>query len=379
MIAGLAQQPGTSTLLLEKHHAIGTETSSRNSEVIHAGLYYGADSLKTSLCKKGREMMYDYCRTRQVNFLNCGKWIVAQDEEQMASLQKLHDFTKDIDVPTHFISREEAVRREPDVRAQAGVLESPSTGIVDSHTFMQRLHGEYEEAGGETALGSGVRHIEAVDGGRAGFRIWTAFDEASNHDDGAATVHSLKDLGKPTITTETLINSAGLFAVPLSNMLLPASEQRTPFYAKGTYYSYASSRPKPSTLVYPAPIPGHGGLGTHLTFDLNGQVRFGPDVEWITNSYDLTPNSDPERLRVAIDDIMTYLPGLDRDKVSTDYSGIRPKLSASGSATSGKGFEDFYIKREASIEGFVNLLGIESPGLTSSLAIAEMVHGLLHR
>jgi 2-hydroxyglutarate dehydrogenase len=157
--------------------------------------------------------------------------------------------------------------------------------------------------------------------------------------------------------------------------LLPEERRRTPFYAKGSYFSYSSSKPKPKTLLYPAPQPGLGGLGTHLTLDMAGQVRFGPDVEWVDDPTDLTPNES--RLKEAIDAIQQYLPSIDRDAIGLDYCGIRPKLGKT-SGTAGPTFTDFYIKEEEGFKGFINLLGIESPGLTSSLAIGEYVEEMLY-
>ncbi|KAF2127722.1 FAD dependent oxidoreductase [Dothidotthia symphoricarpi CBS 119687] len=356
----LQQRDGASTVLIEKHGTVGTETSSRNSEVIHAGLYYGTDSLKTRLCLRGKEMMYDLCRQHSIPHRNTGKWIVAQDATQMDAIDKVHQFAKTIGVPTNFITSDEAKRREPAVRAEAGVLESPSTGIVDSHSLMQFLEGEFEDAGGICAFKSPVTSITPIDYGKGGWEVTTTSPNGESS----------------TITAETLINSAGLAAVSISNMILPKDRHRKAFYAKGSYFSYSASHPRPNTLVYPAPVPGHGGLGTHLTLDLSGRVRFGPDVEWTDSPDDYTPNA--KSLGAALDDIQTYLPGIDRDAVAPDYVGIRPKLGKLA-ATSGKDFQDFYIVREDGFEGFVNLLAIESPGLTSSLAIAEEVEGLLYR
>lgn len=177
---------------------------------------------------------------------------------------------------------------------------------------------------------------------------------------------------------ETVINSAGLAAIDLSNMLLPPERHRKPYYAKGTYFSYASSYPKPKTLLYPAPKPGLGGLGTHLTLDMGGRVRFGPDVEWVDDPINLTPN--PARLSAAIEVIKEYLPSVDPSAIDLDYCGIRPKLGKTSGTfgKDGKGFADFYIKEEEGFKGFVNLLGIESPGLTSALAIAEHVEDILY-
>lgn len=310
-------------------------------------------------------MLYDLCAKHHIPHRNTGKWIVAQDAEQMVALQKVHDFASTIGVPTRFLTPAEAQRREPDVKAEAGALESSSTGIVDSHALMQYLEGDFENKGGICAFKSSVTRIIPLDYGRSGWEITTTTSSGDGEEE------------ESTITAQTLVNSAGLFAIPLSNMILPPDRHRKPFYAKGSYYSYALSRPKPSTLIYPAPVPGHGGLGTHLTLDMSGRVRFGPDVEWTDDPTDYAPNG--KNLAAALDDIQTYLPGIDRSAVGLDYVGIRPKLARVGAVVGSKGFEDFYVRKEEGYTGWVNLLGIESPGLTSSLAIAEEVEGLLYR
>jgi L-2-hydroxyglutarate oxidase LhgO len=367
----LQKVDGAQVVLIEKHGMVGSETSSRNSEVIHAGIYYGKDTLKTNLCLRGKEMLYELCEKYEIPHMKCGKWVVAQNSKQMDALQGVYEHAKSIGAPMRFISKDEAEEREPAVRAEAGALESPTTGIIDSHTYMQFLQGDFEDAGGVTALASPVSRIEAPTEGatETEWKIWTSAEGASEaqwEDD--------------AITASTLINSAGLFACSISNMILPPERHRKPYYAKGTYYSYSKSSPKTSTLIYPAPVPGHGGLGTHLTLDMGGRVRFGPDVEWIDDPNDYTPNANPERFKAAIEDIKQYLPGLDEESVAVDYCGIRPKLGKSGAQNTGKGgFIDFYIKKEDGVDGFVNLLGIESPGLTSSLAIAEYVHDLLYK
>ena len=367
----LQKVDGAQVVLIEKHGMVGSETSSRNSEVIHAGIYYGKDTLKTNLCIQGRQQLYKLCEEYEIPHMNCGKWLVAQDSEQMDALQSVYEHAKDIGVPMRFISKDEAGRREPAVRAEAGALESSTTGIVDSHSFMQFLQGDFEEAGGVTALASPVSHIEAPSngGGEVEWKIWTSPEGASGKQD-----------EDNAITASTLINSAGLFACQINNMVVPPDRHRTPYYAKGTYYSYSKSSPKTSTLVYPAPIPGHGGLGTHLTLDMGGRVRFGPDVEWIDDPNDYSPNVDEQKFKAAIEDIEQYFPHLDEASVAVDYCGIRPKLGKAGAQNTGKGgFIDFYIEKEKDIDGFINLLGIESPGLTSSLAIADYVHDLLYK
>lgn len=301
--------------------------------------------------------MYDLCAKQGIPHRNTMKWIIAQDERQMGELEKVHKFAGEIGVPTKFLSRKEINEREPDVRADAGVLESSSTGIVDSHSFMAHLEGDFLERGGEEVLHTVVTNIEKSGDG---YRISTESEDGKDEN---------------VIEVETLINSAGLAAIPISNMILPSHRHLKPFYAKGSYFSYAAGHPKPKTLLYPAPVPGLGGLGTHLTLDMTGRVRFGPDVEWVDDPNDLTPN--PKRLAEAIDMIQTYLPSIKRDAIDLDYCGIRPKLGKT-SGTAGPNFADFYIKEEEGFKGFVNLLGIESPGLTSSLAIAEYVEEILY-
>ncbi|USW53287.1 Putative FAD dependent oxidoreductase, FAD/NAD(P)-binding domain superfamily [Septoria linicola] len=367
----LQQVEDAQVVLVEKH-----------GMVIHAGIYYGADTLKTKLCIQGKEMMYDLCKKNDIAHMNCGKWVVAQTDEQMGECKKVHDFAKSIGVPVRYVPRAEAQRREPEVRAEAGVLESPTTGIVDSHRFMQYLQGDFENEGGTLALASPVTRIQSPTASHAEWKIWT----------GAGTTQPSPSSPTPQvpaqnaddddtfITADTVINSAGLYACAISNMILPPERHRTPYYAKGSYFTYSKSHPKPSTLVYPAPTPGLGGLGTHLTIDMAGQIRFGPDVEWVDSPTDLAPSQSAERFKKAIEEIQSFMPNVDVDAISLGYSGIRPKLGKLGAvASDGKGFQDFYIKKEEGVEGFVNLLGIESPGLTSSLAIAEEVHRILYR
>ncbi|KAJ9228779.1 hypothetical protein DTO166G5_8323 [Paecilomyces variotii] len=357
----LASRDGTSTILLERHGAVGMETSSRNSEVIHAGIYYPADSLKTKLCIKGREMLYDLCEKRDIPHRNTKKWIVAQNEDEWKSCLRVHEHAQSIGVPTRLVSQEEAKQREPEVRAQAGIVESLTTGIVDSHSLMTCLQGDYENQGGDVALQTAVTRIEPLNSGKDGYRIWARSEDGS----------------EDSITAETLINSAGNGACYINNLVLPKERHRTPYFAKGTYFSYSASSPRTSTLIYPAPMPGHGGLGTHLTLDLTGRIRFGPDVEWISDPNDLKPSA--ARLQEALPQIKAYLPNVNPEAIDLDYCGIRPKLNPGGGNTAGKGFQDFIIQKEEGFPGFINLLGIESPGLTSALAIGKMVEGLLYK
>ena len=308
--------------------------------------------------------MYDLCEKQNIPYRNTGKWILAQDEQQHEALLKTHQFASSIGVPTHFIPLSEAYEREPDVRVSEAVLESPTTGIVDSHTYMSYLESDFQSKGGDLACHTEVTAVEPVSSGAQGYRIDTT---------------SPSSLETSSITTETLINSAGLTAVPLSNSILPPSRHVQPFYAKGSYYAYSAPSPRPKILVYPAPTTGAAGLGTHLTMDMTGAIRFGPDVEWVDDPSDLSVNE--ARLEPALNEIQAYLPGIQKEKVTLDYAGIRPKLGKGSAVVSGKGdgFSDFVIRKEEGFPGFINLLGIESPGLTSSLAIGEMVHDLLYR
>jgi 2-hydroxyglutarate dehydrogenase len=366
----LQRRDGVSSVLLEQHEAIGTETSSRNSEVIHAGLYYDPGSLKAKLCIRGKELLYQLCKEKGIPFRNTGKWVVAQSQEELEQLDKIHNVSNTLGVPTHFISTKQGKTREPDVQALAGILESPTTGIIDSHSFMLFLLGDYEDKGGITALNTKVTRIVPRIDGTNGWEIWTKETIPNNQINGA------NENVETCVVVDNVINCAGLYAIPISNSILPIERRMKPGYAKGTYYSYSSSQPRTKVLVYPVPLPGHTGLGTHLTLDLGGRIRFGPDVQWVDSPMDYVASD--KNLKEAIYEIRRYLPGIDAGAINVDYCGIRPKLSSPGSVVSGKGPQDFIIRYEDGFIGFVNLLGIESPGLTSSLAISEMVEDLLY-
>ncbi|KEY71469.1 hypothetical protein S7711_03535 [Stachybotrys chartarum IBT 7711] len=355
-----------STLLVERHAAVGTETSSRNSEVIHAGIYYGAGSLKTRLCVRGKHLLYGLCERRGIGHARTGKWIVAQNDAQRDALERIHAFCRDeVGVPTRWVGAREVEDRGEGVRAAKGALESPTTGIVDSHGLMVCLQGLFEDAGGVVALNSPVSAVAPVAGsGAPGSNGWEI------------TVRDAHTGSPSTITASSMVNAAGLGAVAVHNMVVPPAQHKRLYYAKGNYFSYSSARPSVSRLIYPAPEPGAGGLGTHLTLDLGGRMRFGPDVEWVESPDDLAVTATRQQQAVA--EIKKYLPGIDEKALEPDYAGIRPKLAAAGAVATGKGFHDFVIRKEDGYDGWVNLLGIESPGLTSSLAIGEMVEELLY-
>ncbi|KAI5839317.1 FAD dependent oxidoreductase [Morchella snyderi] len=344
------RHPGTSTVLLERHEMVGTETSSRNSEVIHAGLYYPAGSLKTELCVRGAEMLYELCEKARIPFRRTGKLILAQTEPELETLNALYTHALDHSIPLRFLSAREVRAREPSVTARHGALESPRTGILDSHALMQHLHGAFEDAGGDVALCSPVTGVAPL---ASGYRI---------------------EVPGGAVTADVVVNAAGLGAVDVANMVLPAERQLTAYYCKGTYFSYTGRPLGVRTLLYPAPVKGHGGLGTHLTLDIGGRVRFGPDVEWVGAAEDLVPGVG--RVKEAVAEIRRYLPGVREEDLVPDYCGVRPKIV--GPEGGGVGGVDFVVRVEEGREGWVNLLGIESPGLTSSLAIAEKVERLLY-
>ncbi|MBZ9884103.1 NAD(P)/FAD-dependent oxidoreductase [Mesorhizobium sp. CA10] len=339
---------GLETLIVEAADAIGTETSSRNSEVIHAGIYYPQGSLKARLCVAGCDMLYHYCADHSVPHRRCGKLIVATDETQEPVLAAIRANANTCGVDDlRFLTAEEAQALEPALHCTAALL-SPSTGIVDSHGLMLALLGDAEGSGAMLSLNTRIVSGR-VEPGRIVLRT---MDSASG--------------AEFEVAAPRLINAAGLGAVALAGSIEGFGRQFLPAlrYAKGNYFSIAGRAPF-SHLVYPVPEPG--GLGVHLTLDLAGTARFGPDVEW-TDTVDY--RVDPARGERFYAEIRRYWPDLDDDSLQAAYSGIRPKLSGPGDANS-----DFVIQGAAThgIDGLVNLFGIESPGLTSSLAIADHV------
>ncbi|CAM0142246.1 hypothetical protein VKS41_002272 [Umbelopsis sp. WA50703] len=351
------QRAGESTILVERHSRVGEETSSRNSEVIHAGLYYPEDSLKTQLCIKGKNMLYELLERTTIPYKKVGKWVVAEDEEQTAYIKSLHEKSKRIGVPTFFMTSEEAYKEEPEILAHS-VLVSPTTGIIDSHSFMEYLETEIGNHNGDVALGSQVKSIRAAET-LGGYLIEIATP--------------------PTTDTPTLVlakhvfNAAGLHADKIANMLMPDAYKL--YYAKGQYFGYRKKSPV-SRLIYPCPEKNLAGLGTHLTLDMSGRCKFGPDIAYIDSLDDYSVQDDDLKLNQFVAAVKKYFPKVDQSSLYPDYAGIRPKLAAPGGS-----FQDFVIKEEsqAGYKNFYNLIGIESPGLTSSLAIAEHVVNMMEK
>ena len=327
---------GREVLILEKQDAIGTETSSRNSEVIHAGIYYPTNSLKAELCVRGKHLLYEHCKTHHVPHDNIGKVIVATSVDQFDVLRQYQEQALLNGVgELPWLEQSEVKALEPAVECLAGIW-SPTTGIIDSHAFMLSLEGELEAHGGMIAFLAEVESLSVADG----------------------LLVSTQDF---TLAPRVLVNSAGLDAPALTRQI--GRDYRT-FYAKGHYYTLSGKSPF-SHLVYP--IAEEGGLGVHVTLDMAYQARFGPDVVWqCGHDYGF----DESRRDEFIEAIRHYYPDLDQTKLQPGYTGIRPKLAPQGEPAS-----DFLVNGPATTgyEGYVELLGIESPGLTASLAIAERV------
>lgn len=343
---------GREVMVLERESAIGTGTSSRNSEVIHAGIYYPAGSLKARLCVQGRDALYRYCEERGVAHRRCGKLIVATTPSQLASLPVILEKARRNGVSDlQLLDREAAKQLEPELECLGAVL-SPSTGIVDSHGLMLALQGDLEHAGGLVVLHSGVTRMIVS---ARGIEVHTA--------DGTR------------LLARSVVNAAGLSACDLARRTQGLEPLHVPraWFAKGNYFTLAGRTPF-SRLIYPAPEPDRhlAGLGVHLTIDLGGQAKFGPDVQWTDSPDDLLV--DGSRAEGFYAEIRRYWPGLPEGALQPGYAGMRPKISGPEEPAA-----DFVIQGPPvhGVPGLVNLFGIESPGLTSSLAIADRVVSLL--
>jgi L-2-hydroxyglutarate oxidase LhgO len=344
-VARRLAQAGHEVIVLEAAEGVGTVTSSRNSEVIHAGIYYPAGSLMARMCVSGKRALYRYCREHGIPHRNCGKLIVATTANETAKLQSIRAHAEAngvLDLQT--LSGEAARAMEPALNCDAALL-SPSTGIIDSHAFMLALRGDAEDAGAACAFHTPLLRAKAVE------------DRIELDAGGDAPM---------TLECRLLVNAAGLGAPAVARSIegMPIGLIPPAYLAKGNYFS-CSARAPFSRLIYPVPEPG--GLGVHLTLDMAGQARFGPDVEWVeTIDYAV----DPSRAQRFYPAIRRYWPTLPDGALMPSYSGIRPKIVSPAVAV-----QDFLIqgRRDHGVGGLINLFGIESPGLTSSLAIAEYV------
>jgi L-2-hydroxyglutarate oxidase LhgO len=338
---------GRDTVVLEATDSFGTGVSARNSEVIHAGIYYPHGSLKAQLCVAGREQLYAFCEQYGVAHRRCGKLIVANSDAQLTQLTQLQTAARANGVELRWLSAAEARALEPQLSCDAALL-SPTTGIIDSHAYMLALLGQAEAHGATLICSSRVT------------RLWL--------DGGAVRVAVNGE--EPQLRARALINSAGLSAPQVARSMhgFPAQHVPQEFFAKGNYFTLSGRSPF-QHLVYPLPEPG--GLGVHLTLDLAGRARFGPDVQWVS---DCDYSVDPARAEAFYAAIRRYWPPLPDGALQPAYAGIRPKISPPHAPAA-----DFRIDGPAvhGVTGVVNLFGIESPGLTASLAIAERVAAML--
>ncbi len=345
-VAQALARSGHEVVVLERNLLIGAETSARNSEVIHAGIYYRSGSEKAALCVRGKELLYAHCETQGVPHKNCGKLIVATSEDQFATLQDYQAQAMRNGVgELRWVDQDELHQLEPAVNALAAVY-SPTTGIIDSHQYMLSLQGLLESHGGMIAFDTQVASVERRPQGQTGAGLQLVTNQGA-------------------IGCRWLINSAGLWAPGLAQQLDDATPAAR--YAIGHYYSYAAA--PFNRLVYP--VAAAGGLGVHVTLDLAGQARFGPDIRWIDSvDYEF----DDSRREEFVTAIRRYYPALDESRLQPGYTGIRPKLELSQGQA-----DDFVIRgpQAHGVPGLINLLGIESPGLTASLAIAERLDALV--
>ncbi|TSE24729.1 NAD(P)/FAD-dependent oxidoreductase [Tepidimonas aquatica] len=346
---------GREVVVLERGTAIGTGVSSRSSEVIHAGLYYAPGSWKARLCVRGKALLYDYAQRMGVGHRRCGKLVVATDADDEAVLDQLARRAAANGVPVQPLDAAQVRRRAPALHACAA-LWSPSTGIVDSHALMQALHADVQRAGGAVALGSVFEGAEPIGPrGEGGWRVRgrTLAGEAF------------------ALQADVLVNAAGLWACHVARAVQGPDPQAwpPPRYAKGHYFALQGAAPV-DCLVYP--VPRDAWLGVHLTLDLGGQARFGPDLQWLPDEAPDTLSYDVDGTRQAAFEaaIRRYWPGLPSGALRPAYAGVRPKIHGPGESA-----PDFLIVQPAQHgwAGLVHLLGMESPGLTSALAVGEAV------
>ncbi|TNC81668.1 MAG: FAD-dependent oxidoreductase [Oleiphilus sp.] len=340
---------GRQVWLLERNAAIGMETSSRNSEVIHAGIYYPQGSLKAELCVRGKALLYEYCERHKVPYARCGKLIVASNPGQQETLESIAKRAENNGVADLRFLDARGVRALEPALSATGALISPSTGIIDSHAYMTQVLTDFEAAGGQLVTNTSVKMVDASD-----HAIALELPEQN-----------------ASIRAQLCVNACGLNAITFSQAAgIKTGQFGKIRFAKGDYFAYSGQVPF-SHLVYPVPEPG--GLGIHLTLDMQGYAKFGPDVDWLgewTQADEIDYQVDPLKRDKFAASVRQYWPGLEEERLQADYSGVRPKLSGPNDSPA-----DFVIQDRSShgVDGLINLLGFESPGLTASLAIAEEV------
>ncbi len=344
----------SNVFIIEKHVTFGQETSSRNSEVIHAGLYYPEGSLKARFCLEGNNLLYDYCRKYEVAFKNCGKLIVATSESEISILEGIKKTASKNGVELALIEQDEIKKLEPDIYALKALF-SPTTGIIDSHSLMKRFETNTIINGGQLVYGSEVTAISKI---KNGYKITVLDSDKSTY----------------CFTSGILINSAGLFSDKISEMAGMYDDNLSIKFCKGEYFRLKPPKNRLiNRLIYPVPHYNMEGIGIHVTTDMSGGVKLGPDVTYMESDiydYKLTPSKQEAFYTSA----KKFLPFLEYDDIAPEMAGIRPKLQKPGEP-----IRDFYIREETSrgCPGFINLIGMESPGLTSCIAISNYVKDII--
>ena len=340
-------------VIVERNPSFGQETSSRNSEVIHAGIYYPLNSLKLKTCLEGKALLYKFCENNNIPYRQTGKLIIAVNKDEIGDLEKLYRRGKENGVDDLMLMTKAEIKKiEPDITAEAAIY-SPSTGILDTHKFMKFLGASFKKNGGQIAYNTELTDV-------------------------AKTAHgyelTVTDNGKEsfTFTTRKLINCAGLDSDKVASIAGVDPLEYKLKYCKGDYFRLSSSKAfSLRHLVYPVPKENRGGLGIHATLDLNGSIRLGPDDEYVDKpDYKI----DPSKAKLFYESVKTFLPFVKLENITPDTSGVRPKLQGPG-----EGFRDFIIRHETASghNGLINLIGIESPGFTSALSIARIVVGMV--
>ena len=342
-------------VVVERNPSFGQETSSRNSEVIHAGIYYPKDSLKLKTCLEGKAILYEFCARNHIPHKRLGKLIIAINKDEVKDLEKLFLHGKENGVDDlELISKAQVKRIEPGINAESAIY-SPSTGIFDTHSFMKRLASSFKKNGGQAAYNSEVTGIAKTN---SGYEI------------------TVKDSQKDdfTLSSNVVINCAGLDSDRVAAFAGLKKAEYKLKYCKGDYFRLSRSKEANiKHLVYPVPKEDRGGLGIHLTLDLTGSIRLGPDDEYVQ---EIDYKIDHSKAKLFYESVKTFLPFVKVSDIYPDTSGVRPKLQGEG-----EGFRDFIIRHEDAngFPGFINLIGIESPGLTSSLSIARIVAGMVRQ
>jgi L-2-hydroxyglutarate oxidase LhgO len=353
-IAKRASKDFRDVFLIEKHPTFGQETSSRNSEVIHAGIYYPKGSLKSKLCVEGKSLLYDYCKKFDIPFNNCGKLIVATSEEEIPVIEGIKETAAGNGVALSIIERDQIAVMEPEVFALKA-LWSPSTGIIDSHSLMKRFETNFLNNGGQVVYSSEVTGIKKLE---KGYEVTIINPDRTSY----------------IFTTGILINSAGLTSDRIAEMAGLRDDNLKIMFCKGEYFRINPPKNRLiNRLIYPVPHHNMEGIGIHVTIDMNGGVKLGPDVTYL-NSNDYDYRVDPSKQEAFWSSARKFLPFLEFDDLAPEMAGIRPKTQKPGDP-----IRDFYIMEESKrgYKGLINLIGMESPGLTSCLAIANYVFKLL--